>query len=448
MLIGDPTRLRQVLINFLSNAIKFTNCGTIKVSSSVASSTEDSIEIHFEVRDSGKGMTPEQIAKIHEPFVQADSSTTRKYGGTGLGLSIARNIIELMGGNLTIESMPGVGSKFSFNIVFKTTDSPSSISEEKTTGDKIEKPVFDGEILVCEDNAMNQQVISDHLARVGLRTVIAENGQEGIDIVRTRMENGKKPFDLIFMDIQMPVMDGLEAAPKVAALGTGSPIVAMTANVMVDDKELYKTNNMSDCIGKPFSTQELWRCLLKYLKPVEQKTIKQETQDETEIEIIKMLLPHFAKYNQNRFAEITGALEAGDIKLAHRLAHTLKGNAGQIGKPGLQAAAADVEKMLKNGENLVTKKQLAVLETELNKVLEELAPLLEEPKAPAPVFSSEKARELAGKLVPLLKSGNPECLKFIGDLRIISGSEGLIKQMENFDFESASATFARLLAQI
>jgi signal transduction histidine kinase/DNA-binding response OmpR family regulator len=451
MLIGDPTRLRQVLINFLSNAIKFTNHGTIKVSSSIGTQTDDSIEIHFEVRDSGIGMTPEQIAKIHEPFVQADSSTTRKYGGTGLGLSIARNIIEMMGSKLVIESTPGVGSKFSFDILFKTTDVPANLPEEKITGEKIEKPIFDGEILVCEDNAMNQQVISDHLARVGLRTIIAENGQEGINIVKTRIDSGKKPFDLIFMDIQMPVMDGLEAAPKVAALGSGAPIVAMTANVMVDDKDLYKSNNMPDCIGKPFSTQELWRCLLKYLKPVEQKAVQKEAEENEEMDIIKMLLPHFVKYNQNRFAEITAALEAGDIKLAHRLAHTLKGNAGQIGKPELQAAAADVEKMLKEGENKVSKEQLNSLRVELTKVLDELSPLLEEKKAekPAPAsgFGSEKGRELAAKLGPLLKSGNPECLKFIGDLRIISGSEVLIKQMENYDFESANGTFARLLAQ-
>jgi signal transduction histidine kinase/CheY-like chemotaxis protein len=448
-LMGDPTRLRQVLINFLSNAIKFTNCGMIKVSSSIVSSTENTVEIHFEVRDSGIGMTPEQIAKIQEPFVQADSSTTRKYGGTGLGLSISKNIIEMMGGSLNIESMPGVGSRFSFDIVFNTTDDPTDVKIEHPEVDKLEKPFFDGEILVCEDNTMNQQVISDHLARVGLRTVIAADGKEGIDIVQRRMEEGKKPFDLIFMDIQMPVMDGLEAAPKITALNTGTPIVAMTANVMADDRELYSANNMPDCIGKPFNTQELWRCLLRYIKPVDRKFMPQETPDTADIDMQKILKTHFLKHNKKKFAEISGALEAGDIKVAHRLAHTLKSNAGQIGETVLQKSAADVEGMLRNGENNATAEMLAVLEKELDRVLERLASLFKEPE-PKPVeavFDTGKIRELAGKLEPMFKSGNPECLNFIENLSIIYGSEELIRHMKNFDFESARAELATLLAR-
>jgi HPt (histidine-containing phosphotransfer) domain-containing protein len=222
----------------------------------------------------------------------------------------------------------------------------------------------------------------------------------------------------------------------------------MTANVMVDDRELYKANNMTDCIGKPFSTQELWRCLLKYLKPVERKPVQNEKLYEMDADMQKMLQTHFVKHNQKRFAELTGALETGDIKQAYRLAHNLKSNAGQIGKTLLQNTAADIEKALKGGENKATGGMLAVLEAELNRVLEEWAPLLEEAKPVEAVFDTGKIKELAGKLEPLLKSGNPECLNFIDDLSIISGSGELIQQMRNFDFEAASSTLAILTARV
>jgi signal transduction histidine kinase/CheY-like chemotaxis protein len=267
-LLGDPTRLRQIIINFLSNAVKFTNFGVVKVSSSVVKDTVDTIEIHFEVRDNGIGMTKEQISKIYEPFIQADSSTTRKYGGTGLGLSISKNMIELMGGKLIIESTKGVGSKFGFSVVFDTIDIPAGKHSSIKSLGSVEKPIFEGEILVCEDNLMNQEVVREHLSRVGLKTVVAANGRDGVDLVRRRMEKGEKRYDLIFMDIHMPVMDGLEAASKIIALGSGAPIVAMTANVMASEKEYYIEYGMRDCVAKPFTSQELWKCLLKYLTPV------------------------------------------------------------------------------------------------------------------------------------------------------------------------------------
>ncbi|MDR0443682.1 MAG: response regulator, partial [Treponema sp.] len=267
-LLGDPTRLRQVLINILSNAIKFTNVGSVKMAATIMKAANDGTTIHFEIKDSGIGMTSEQIAKIFEPFMQAETGTTRKYGGTGLGLSITKNIIELMGGKLSVESTPGLGSKFSFQLTFSTIDAVEQSQIIKTK--QIDKPAFDGEVLLCEDNKMNQQVISEHLARVGLRTVVAENGSEGIEAVRSRKQNGEKRFDLIFMDIHMPVMDGLEAAAEIIKLDIGTPIIAMTANIMSDDREQYIVNGMSDCVGKPFTSQELWSCLLRHLTPVNQ----------------------------------------------------------------------------------------------------------------------------------------------------------------------------------
>ena len=267
-LIGDPVRLYQALMNLLSNAVKFTDHGTVRFSSSVKTTDHGAVLVYFEVKDSGIGMTPGQTERIFEPFVQADSSTTRNYGGTGLGLPITKSIVEMMGSSLHVESLPGKGSTFGFEIVFDTvsSDDGSSASEDFKV---LRKPTFDALVLVCDDNPMNQEVICEHLTRVGIRTVIAENGKEGVDIVRERIEKGEPPFDLILMDMFMPVMDGMEAAMQIMELRTSTPIAAMTANIMTSELEKYKKHGMPDCLGKPFTSQELWRVLLKYLKPLE-----------------------------------------------------------------------------------------------------------------------------------------------------------------------------------
>ena len=385
MPLGDPTRLRQVLVNLLSNAIKFTNAGMVKLQAALTNMTAGAFTMHFEVKDSGIGMTGEQMKKIFDPFTQAESGTTRKYGGTGLGLPITKNIVEMMGGKLFVESTPGVGSKFSFDLTFDTTDvSNEEILDKKIAFDEIEKPAFEGEILLCEDNAMNQHVIREHLARVGLKTVVAENGKVGVDMVRERMLSGEKQFDLIFMDMHMPVMDGLEASAKIIDFNTGIPIVAMTANIMSSDREIYKKSGMNDCVGKPFTSQELWRCLLKYFTPVSGKNEQKDSQAETgglpqadllEADLLykKYLKESFLKNNRKIFEDIAKALEAEDVNLAHRLVHTLRGNSAQIEQVPLRQAAADIEYHLKDGKNMVTPQQMELLERELDAVLSQLA---------------------------------------------------------------------------
>jgi len=443
-LLGDPARLRQVLVNLLSNAVKFTNIGTVKISSAIIDSADHSITMRFEVRDSGIGMTPEQIDKIYEPFVQADSSTTRNYGGTGLGLPITKNIIELMGGKLTVESTPGVGSKFSFDLTFDTINVPVELSKAKITINEFEKPIFKGEILICEDNAMNQQVICEHLTRVGLQTVVANNGKEGVEIVKNRIDNDKNPFDLIFMDIHMPVMDGLEAAVIITGFQTGTPIIAMTANIMPSDMALYETSGLPDCLSKPFTSQELWQCLMKYLTPVSRGIINSRQQAEEEIQWQRQLQKKFVKDNQTKFNDIVKAIKENDIKLAHRLVHTLKSNAGQIGKTSLQNAAANAELLLKNNINLTTPDVMALLERELNVVLNELAPLLNETNVSSKVFNKEQALLLLEKLEPMLENRNPECYALLDHIRAIPETDLLAEQLEDFNFKGAVLTLNEL----
>jgi HPt (histidine-containing phosphotransfer) domain-containing protein len=214
---------------------------------------------------------------------------------------------------------------------------------------------------------------------------------------------------------------------------------------MSHEKELYQKCGIKDCVGKPFRVRELWACLLKYISPVRWDTedINETRQHDEELKYILMV--NFVNDNKNRYNEITEAINSGDIKLANRLAHTMKSNAGQLGKTKLQKAAADVEYLLKDGKNLVTSEHLAILKTELNAVLDEIAPLLSEDTTPqAEVLGREEARELLVKLKPLLEKGNPDCLKFIDALRGIPGSGELIQQMENFDFELATETLDSL----
>ncbi|MDR2542071.1 MAG: response regulator [Treponema sp.] len=438
-LMGDQVRLYQALINLLSNAVKFTEAGIIKFSSTIKSLDNGNAILYFEVKDSGIGMTSDQVQKIFEPFIQADSSTTRNYGGTGLGLTITKNIVELMGGTLTVESSSGTGSAFSFEILFETIDSTDDLSERKEFI-PIERPYFDAFVLICDDNPMNQEVICEHLTCVGIRTAIANNGKEGLEIVQRRLEKNEPPFDLIFMDMFMPVMDGMEAAPKILALETGTPIVAMTANIMTSELEKYKKSGMPDCLGKPFTSQELWRILLKYLEPLGSLPVNvapYEYDDKGELQ--KKLRVNFVKNNQNIHSEITEAVAAGETKLAHRLAHTLKGNAGLIGKVELQKAAAEAEALLKEGAASIWEKKMNLLKAELERVLKELRPLLDESAALTGTepLGHEQTLVLFEKLEPMLENLNPECMDLLDDIRAVPGTEELTRQIEDFNFKSA-----------
>jgi len=457
-ILGDPVRLRQVLLNLLSNAVKFTKSGTVKLLASIADSNSKSVTIHFEVKDSGIGMTKEQLQKIFEPFMQADNSVTRRFGGTGLGLPIAKNIIELMGGAISADSIPEVGSRFSFNIKFELDEDNYSGEEnfKDNLPDVHEKPDFSGEILICEDNGMNQQVICEHLARVGLETVVANNGREGYEYVLERMQSGKKPFDLIFMDIHMPEMDGLEASEKITAMGVKTPIIALTANVMYNEVNLYKQSGICDFLAKPFTLQDLWKCLAKYLPVVSYSRITDSSNQEKSAfkedeDFLKKIRINFTKSSSNIYSEIENAYNSGDLKLAHRIAHTLKSNAGQIGEKKLQETAAEIEEMLAKGSNPFQSGNMKTLNDELKQVLDKFTPLLAEiENARAAKITLEgypdmqKIREILLKLETMLLNKNPECEDLIDDVMTIPETEELLKQIDSFNFKKASFELTKL----
>jgi len=246
------------------------------------------------------------------------------------------------------------------------------------------------------------------------------------------------------MDIHMPEMDGIEATPKIIALDAQTPIVAMTANIMSQDIDHYIRLGMKDYIGKPFTSQELWRCLLKHLKPVKFEDTVEKSSNVDKIQ--DRLKAEFVKSNQTKFEDIQEAIATGDIKLAHRLAHTLKSNAGMIGKASLQAAAADMEYALVNETCLVTEAQMALLKSELAMVLDELYPLLNKTASfdEENLLSAEQTTALLEKLETMLNNRNPEALNHLDSVRSIPGAETLARQIEEYEFKAALITLSEL----
>ncbi|MCL2087007.1 MAG: transporter substrate-binding domain-containing protein [Oscillospiraceae bacterium] len=455
-LLGDSLRLRQVLVNILSNAVKFTHEGSIKLYATVTNS--DVVEagicrVMFEIKDTGIGMSSAQLEKVFAPFSQADSGTTRKYGGTGLGLPITKNIIELMGGWLEVNSEPGVGSTFKFEMPFElaaTSSSNKGVENNPLKVKHIERPLFSSEVLVCEDNPMNRRVISEHLSRLGIIPTMAQNGKEGVHFALERAKTGN-PFDLILMDIHMPIMDGIEATKTLKQSKIKTPVVALTANIMKNDQRRYKECGMKGFLGKPFTSQALWQCLLEYLKPIKTLTVSNEPNvSEIDEKLLKELSMDFLKANRKKFEEIEIAIAAGDIDSAHRLAHTLKSTSALIKKMKLSLVAADVEKTLREKQRPTTA-QMEALKVEIVHVLDELqlSQQAENPTADPQdkegvtsdtPMSTERAEEILDLVFPLLKSGNPECLNFIEEIKEIPGSRRLVIQMEDFDFQAAVGT--------
>ncbi len=474
-LLGDPTKLRQTLLNLLTNAVKFTHTGVVKLMAVVESTTEHTTTIRFEVKDSGIGISKEQISRIFDPFIQADNSTTRNFGGTGLGLPITKSLISLMGGNLEVESMVGLGSKFSFTLTFETTDEPAVLAHvDEVSLAPAKKPIFKGDVLVCEDNTYNQQVIFEHLTRAGLSVTIASDGKIGVDMVYNRILTGN-PFDIIFMDIHMPIMDGLEATNKLSELGNLSPIIALTANTMAKDKEKYLNQGMSDYIGKPFSAPQLWACLLKYLKPIEFLPLTASKQNDSIIndfspkrytinralgleraaydeKLYNQLLQSFRKSFDGAIENIKNEVRSGNKKKAHFLTHNLKSGAGTIGATELADAAYAIERSLAGREVMYTDDQIEFLEHCLSNVMDELPPIEKEQARSfdaAATLDIDKAAQLIERLDPLLESFDAESLELLDEVNSTLYPIGeeyskLVEQMESCNFEMAYETLNKI----
>lgn len=266
---GDPVRLKQVLNNLVSNAVKFTDRGriTISVAERPPAGAEGGVRLEFAVRDTGIGLTQAQVDKLFSAFTQADASTTRKYGGTGLGLAISKRLVEMMGGEIWCESRPGEGSTFYFTAILGASiqTGPEGTRGGRPPGRAEAMDMATGirgaRILLAEDNEVNQLVARKILEKAGLMVRIANNGREALEMIAA------ETFDLVLMDIQMPEMDGLEAARQLRAdpRYNDLPIVAMTAHAMSGDRELSLEAGMNDHITKPIDLLELFGALVRWI---------------------------------------------------------------------------------------------------------------------------------------------------------------------------------------
>jgi CheY-like chemotaxis protein len=258
MLVGDAHRIEQILMNLCSNAVKFTEKGSVALRVALDSGTSERLTLRFQVKDTGIGMNEEQASRIFSPFQQAENNTSRRFGGSGLGLSISRYLAEAMHGELTVRSAQGIGSTFTARIeverfVGNVDAAPAPTVETPKVSASTDKPLAGIRVLVAEDHALNQVVIRHLLQRFGAEPVIAENGEKALEAFQAQ-----GPFDLVLMDVQMPVMDGLEATHRLRELPGGDDtwIIAITANVTPEDRARCFEAGMDDFIPKPIEAAE------------------------------------------------------------------------------------------------------------------------------------------------------------------------------------------------
>jgi CheY-like chemotaxis protein len=352
-LSGDPTRLRQIMLNLVDNAIKFTLEGEVALNAHYIIEA-DHVLCRFTVTDTGIGIPAEAQAYLFEAFSQADSSTTRRFGGTGLGLTVSRQLAELMGGTLKVESEPGHGSRFTLELNLQPTTLPAIESQIASNTVQLR-----GRILVVEDHPVNQKVLTYQLGEMGLQFVLATTGSEALACFQ------REPFDLVFMDWQMPEMDGLEVTRRIRQIEGDTrhtPIVALTANATPGFRETCLAAGVDDYLSKPYSESALAAVLGHWLsQPAAIAITPPGTSAESHLPLDRNAL--FGRYRQDHdlvdeliavflstaaasLDTLRNGLARGDHEACRKEAHALRGAAATVLAKTLQSLAGELESCL------------------------------------------------------------------------------------------------------
>ncbi|MBF0102961.1 MAG: response regulator [Desulfobacterales bacterium] len=486
-LIGDKGRLRQILINLIGNSIKFTEKGTISVHVTYEMEKSMDVRLHFEVKDTGIGISEEQLPHIFDGFTQADSSITRKYGGTGLGTTISKELAEMMGGESYVNSKLGSGTSFFFSVLFQKVSDPVIIKQlhtehKKENGTKNKK--WNARILLAEDYKTNQLIAIEYLNKFGCQIDIAENGELALNNFK------QHAYDMVLMDIHMPIMDGLTATRLIRAYETEvnanviTPIVALTAAVYSSDQKECFEAGINDILPKPFQMEHLFYMLDKWINKdkgyivTDESTATDEsmrddplyaTNNNNHAEIpvtlqglelhkamsalnfdqltFKRILDTFLEENAVTMNTIREAYVKKEWNVLKRLAHSLKSTSGNIGAYKLQKTALALEIQSKAANEsppdaLLIQDVGYLLEEVLQSLKTVCKPLQYEPeKIPEKIIDKEELRNLLQEFVKAIHLFDTDSinqlLKRIGLVIDLSVMQPLEKHVDNYDYDEA-----------
>ena len=480
-LVGDELRIKQILNNLLSNALKYTENGSVDLSIRHQKSPEkDHVVLVIDISDTGMGMTQNQIDALYDEYTRFHEQEKRHIDGTGLGMSIVYSLVQLMDGEIDVESGIGKGTTVIVHIPQKIEGS-ELLGEEAAHNLQLLKPRMGstadrlklvpesmpyGKVLVVDDVDVNLYVAKGLLMFYDLQIDTCDNGYDAIKKIRQG-----NVYDIIFMDQMMPDLDGTETTEILRGMGYKKPIVALTADALIGQKEEYLQKGFDGFVSKPIQTMHLDAALNKFIRDKQPPEVLKAAREakangiapspsqprEGDIngymdrqEVADKLRSDFARDQKNVFSDISEALSIGNAKTAHRLAHTLKGLAATIKETSLAKVSGELEKLLMQegeGTGEAVEQKMSTLEKELALVFDKIE--MQMPKGSAAAYGKalpemDKTKELLDRLAESLLVDSAETLDLIEDLRDIPEAAALIRQIEDFDFDQASKTLVIL----